>query len=100
MKLWRKMAKKEHSDEWIATTNIHTGEVVGRDPVMRRNGRQIAYQMRMSEVISKQMKRSYPLLDELFKRAGMTYVLSKKQQETLAGMIEESQKQETVNETI
>ena len=99
MKLWRKLAKKQPSDDWVAVTNIHTGEVVGRDQIMTRNGRQIAYQMRMSEVISKQMKKSYPLLDTLMDRAGIKYVLSKKQQEALANMIKESEKQEAVNET-
>jgi hypothetical protein len=83
MKLWRKLAKKDPE----------TG---------RRNGRDIAYQMRMSEVFSKQMKRSYPLLDALLEKSGQTYVLTNKQQEALKNMIKENETltEEKVNETI
>ena len=81
MKLWRKLAKK--------------------DPVTGvRNGRQIAYQMRMSEVMFKQSKKSYPLLDALFEKSGQTYVLTKKQQEALKQMVENANRnKEEVNET-
>ena len=71
MKLWRKLSKKQ--------------------PDGSRPGRQIAHQMRMFEVLSKQSKKSYPLLDALFDRAGITYVLSRKQQETLKTMIESTE---------
>lgn len=40
-KAWRKMSKKEFTGEYEATTNIHTGEVIGRQPIYRRLGRQL-----------------------------------------------------------
>lgn len=83
MKLWRKLSKKEPSGDFVATTNIHTGEVVGRDQIKRRNGRSIKQQMQMSEYMNKQAKMTFPLLDKMFDRAGIQYVLTKKQQEAL-----------------
>jgi predicted solute-binding protein len=71
MKLWRKLSKKQ--------------------PDGSRTGRQIAHQMRMFEALSKQSKKSYPLMDALFERAGFTYVLTRKQQETLKTMIESTE---------
>ena len=41
MKAWRKMSRKEFTGEYEATTNIHTGEVIGRQPIYRRLGRQL-----------------------------------------------------------
>ena len=55
MKLWRKLAKKETDGT--------------------RNGREIRYQLYIGEQIAKQNKRSYPLLDKLLERSGMTFVL-------------------------
>ena len=84
MKLWRKLAKKDPD----------TG---------RRNGRDIAYQLRMSDMMSKQSKKSYPLLEALFKKASMTYILTKKQQDALKTMIEKqnsTQTEEPLNETV
>ena len=98
MKLWRKLAKKVPSGDWSATTNIHTGEVVGRDPIMKRNGREIAYQLRMSEQLSKLQPRTTDLLDALFHRAGLKFVMSKKEEAKLAEMIASVSK-ETANET-
>ena len=40
-KAWRKMSRKEFTGEYEATTNIHTGEVIGRQPIYRRLGRQL-----------------------------------------------------------
>jgi len=95
MKLWRKLAKKEPSGDWSATTNIHTGEVVGKDPIMKRNGREIAYQLRMGEMVSKYQAKSYPLLDALIKKAGIKFVMSKKEEIKLQEMLKE-----TSNETV
>lgn len=78
MKLWRRMAKKDEDG--------------------RRNGRQIKYHMWMEEQMFKKQARSYPLLDALFKRAGMSYVLSNAQKATLKRMIEEAQAKEKTNE--
>lgn len=98
MKLWRKLAKKVPSGDWSATTNIHTGEVVGRDPVMKRNGREIAYRLRMNETMAKTMTKTYPLLDALIERAGIKFVMSKKEEAKLAEMIASVSK-ETTDET-
>lgn len=61
------------------------------------NGRQIKYMAQMQEMMFKTQAKGYPLLDALFKRAGMTYVLTNKQQEALKNMIEKS-KEESVDE--
>lgn len=98
MKLWRKLAKKVPSGDWSATTNIHTGEVVGREQIMKRNGREIAYQLRMSEQFSKLQPRTTDLLDALFHRAGLKFVMSKKEEAKLAEMIASVSK-ETADET-
>lgn len=95
MKLWRKLAKKEPSGDWSATTNIHTGEVVGRDPVMKRNGREMAYQFRMGEQMSKYGAKTYPLLDVLIKKSGIKFVMSKKEEAKLKELTTE----ETTDET-
>lgn len=72
MKLWRKLAKK--------------------DPVSgTRNGRSIAYQLRMGETMGKTQAKTYPFLDALLKKAGISYVLTKKQQDQLKTMVKESQ---------
>lgn len=68
MKLWRKLSKKQ--------------------PDGYRPGRQIAQQMRMFEVLSKQSKKSYPLLDALLDRAG---IIDHKQQENLTETSEGNQ---------
>lgn len=98
MKLWRKLAKKEPSGDWSATTNIHTGEVVGRDPVMKRNGRELAYQFRMGEQMSKYGTKTYPLLDALIQKSGIKFVMTKKEEAKLAEMIASAAK-ETTDET-
>lgn len=68
MKLWRKQAKK--------------------DPVTgKRNGRQIRYEGYMSEQILKLQPRTYPLLDALIEKAGLKFVMSKKEEAKLAEMI-------------
>lgn len=78
MKLWRKQAKK--------------------DPVTgQRNGRQIRQQQYISEQMFKNLKLSYPLLDALIERSGITFVMSKKEQAMLKQMIEKEQEQ--ANET-
>lgn len=77
MKLWRKLAMKNG----------------------KGTGRAIKYRMWMEEQAFKSSARSYPLLDALFKRAGMTYALSNKQQETLRGMIEKIAKEKTEKES-
>lgn len=75
MKLWRKLA-------------------------MKGNGRHIKQHMLMQEMMVRNAPRTYPLLDALFKRAGMSYALSQKQQETLKKMVEESNAaEEVVDET-
>ena len=79
MKLWRKLAKKDESG--------------------KRNGRQIAYEFRMGEQMNKYTAKTYPLLEALYKRAGITYALTKKQQEILKQMAAEAAAQETVDET-
>lgn len=84
MKLWRKLARKDPD----------TG---------KRDGREIAYQLRMSDMMSKQSKKTYPLLETLFNKAGMSYVLTKKQQDALKDMIEKqnsTQTEEPLNETV
>lgn len=99
MKLWRKLAKKEPSGDVSATVNIHTGEVVGRDAIMKRNGREIAYQLRMSEMTSKYQVKTYPLWDALIKRAGIKFIMTKKEEAKLQEMIASVNK-ETANETV
>lgn len=79
MKLWRKLSKKEKDGT--------------------RTGRSIKHQMQMAEMIGKQNKITYPLLDTLFERAGIRYTLSKKQQETLKKMAEEAAAQEASKQT-
>lgn len=99
MKLWRKIAKKQPSGDWSATTNIHTGEVVGRDPIMKRNGREIAYRLRMGDAFAKMQPKTTPLLDSLFQRAGLKFVMTKKEEARLAEMIASVNKEETTDET-
>ena len=79
MKLWRKLAKKENGV---------------------RNGRSIKHTMLMQELMMKNAVRTTPLLEALFKRAGMSYSLSKKQQEALKNMIEKSKEEETSNAAV
>lgn len=102
MKLWRKLAKKETSTEdFVSVWNVQ-GEVIERVPMITRNGRSIKNQIQMSEYFTKRSKRSYPLLDALFKKAGIQYTLTAKQQEALKTMIENAnsdQYKETVDET-
>lgn len=98
MKLWRRLAKKEKTGEFDSINNIHTGEVLAKVPVIKRNGRDIRYQIYMGEQIAKQNKRSYPLLDSLLERSGMKFVLSKKQQDVLQEMVAKAA-EEQVNET-
>lgn len=69
MKLWRKLASKG-------------------------NGRSIKQTMMMQEMMMKGTPRTTPLLEALFKRAGMTYNLSKKQQAVLKNMVDESKAKE------
>lgn len=71
MKLWRKLAKK--------------------DPVTgKRDGRDIAYQLRMSEIMGKTQPKTYPLLEALFKKMGLRYVLTAKQVEALKAIKEKN----------
>jgi predicted transcriptional regulator len=80
MKLWRKQAKK--------------------DPVTgKRNGRQIRYEGYISEQVLKYQPKSYPLLDALIQKSGITFVMSKKEQSKLEELIASANK-ETANETV
>ena len=80
MKLWRKQAKK--------------------DPVTgKRNGRQIRYQSFVSEQVLKMQPKSYPLLDALIEKSGITFVMSKKEQAKLEELIASANK-ETTDETV
>lgn len=101
MKLWRRLAKKELTGDFDSITNIHTGEVLARIPVKKRNGREIRYQLYISEQISKTQKRSTDLLDALIDRAGIKFIMTKKEQNRLKEMIEQVSKtnEEQVNET-
>lgn len=72
MKLWRKLAKK-------------TKDKNGRE--INRNGRQIRYEGFVSEQVLKLQPRTYPLLDALIERAGIKFVMSKKEEAKLAEMI-------------
>ena len=63
MKYWRRTAKKDENG--------------------KRNGREIKSMMQWSEQMGKTAKKSYTLLDALFTRAGMRYVLTAKQVEAL-----------------
>lgn len=85
MKLWRKLAKKEFNEQ--------TGMV-------ERNGRSIKQTMVMQELMMKNAPRTTPLLEALFKRAGMSYSLSKKQQAALKKMIDESKKEEATDAAV
>jgi len=80
MKLWRKQAKK---------TKNKFGEEIDR------NGRQIRYQGFMSESILKLQPRTYPLLDALIEKAGLKFVMSKKEEARLAEMIASANKEKT-----
>lgn len=80
MKLWRKLAKK--------------------DPVTgKRDGREIAYQLRMSEMTSKYQTKTFPLLDALIQKAGIKFIMTKKEEARLQEMIASANK-ETANETV
>ena len=72
MKLWRKLAKK-------------TKDKNGRE--INRNGRQIRYEGFVSEQVLKLQPRTYPLLDALIEKAGLKFVMSKKEEAKLAEMI-------------
>ena len=63
MKLWRRMAKKDENG--------------------KRNGREIKNMMQWTDQMGKTAKRSTSLLDALFDRIGMRYVLTNKQIEAL-----------------
>lgn len=100
MKLWRKQAKKTPSGEFNSITNVHTGEVLAKEQVMKRNGREIRYQNYMGELFSKKMARTYPLLDKLFERGNIKFVMSKKELETLKQLEAKAQKlEDEANET-
>lgn len=75
MKLWRKMATKG-------------------------NGRSIKYSMAMQEAMMRGTARTYPLLEALFKRAGMSYSLSNRQQDVLKNMIDESKAKEATDAAV
>lgn len=80
MKLWRKLAKKE--------------------PNGKRNGRDIRYQLFIGEQMAKTSKKSYDLLDALIQRAGIKFVMTKKEEAKLKEMIESvSKKEEVTDET-
>ena len=83
MKLWRKQAKK-------------TKDKNGRE--ISRNGRQIRYESFIGESMLKLQPRTYPLLDALIERAGIKFVMSKKEEAKLAEMIASVSK-ETADET-
>lgn len=72
MKLWRKQARKSKDE---------SGQVV-------RNGREIRYQHYIGEQMAKTAKKSYPLLDALFNKMGLRYVLTAKQVEALKAIKE------------
>lgn len=95
MKLWRKLAKKEPSGSLSSVTNIHTGEVVAQEPIMKRNGREIAYHLRMQEAYGKTQAKTYPLLDALIKKAGIKFVMTKKEEAKLQELLKE-----TTDETV
>ena len=80
MKLWRKLAKKE--------------PITGK-----RDGRDIANQLRMNEAMAKYQVKSYPLLDALIKKAGIKFIMTKKEEAKLQEMIASANK-ETANETV
>jgi hypothetical protein len=82
MKLWRKLAKKEN-----AGTDFE-----------KRNGREIRNNLMWSEQMSTVQKKSYPLLDALIQKAGIKFVMTKKQEAKLKEMIAEANK-EVANET-
>jgi hypothetical protein len=63
MKYWRKMAKKDENG--------------------KSDGREIKSMMQWSEQMGKTAKKSTSLLDALFARMGMRYVLSAKQTDAL-----------------
>lgn len=86
MKYWRKHGKKVEQED---------GTIV-------RTGRNIKYENQMLESLSKKYKKSNTLLDALFNRAGIEYVLTAKQQATLRAMYENASSdntEETPNET-
>ena len=99
MKLWRKLAKKEPTEFLNSVTNIHTGEVLLQEPIMKRNGRDIAYQGRIAEMVLKQQSKSYPLLDALIQRAGIKFIMTKKEEAKLQELLASANK-ETANETV
>jgi hypothetical protein len=82
MKLWRKLAKKEN-----AGTDFE-----------KRNGREIRNNLMWSDQMSTVQKKSYPLLDALIQKAGIKFVMTKKQEAKLKEMIAEANK-EVANET-
>lgn len=99
MKLWRKLAKKQPTEFLNSVTNIHTGEVLSQEPIMKRNGRDIAYQLRVNEMIGKTQPKTYPLLDALIQKAGIKFIMTKKEEAKLQEMIASANK-ETDNETV
>lgn len=80
MKLWRKLATKE--------------PITGK-----RNGRDIAHQLRVNEMVGKMQPKTYPLLDALIQKAGIKFIMTKKEEAKLQEMIASANK-ETANETV
>jgi hypothetical protein len=64
------------------------------------NGRGIKNFNMMMQAMSKKQPRTYPLLESLFDRAGVSYSLSKKQQDVLKKMVDETKSKEGTNETV
>lgn len=83
MKLWRKKAKKEFNSE--------VGGIV-------RNGRRIKYAMQMEEMLFKKATKTYPLLDTLFSKGDIQFVLTKAQKQGLADAMAQAPAVEEANE--
>lgn len=83
MKLWRKLGKKEEQE----------------DGTIKRTGRAIKYEMQMTEMYSKNYKKSNRLLDALLVRSGMTFVLSAKQINAYKELLEKQNTEEVVDES-
>lgn len=71
MKLWRKMGRKE----------------VREDGTVQRTGRLIKQSFQLQEYALRNAKKTTPLLDALFDRAGIKFTLTAKQIEAFNDMI-------------
>lgn len=78
MKLWRKLGRKERTGEFDAVHDVN-GNVIGRVERLNRTGRLIKQSFQLQEYALRNARKTTPLLDSLFDRAGIKFVLTAKE---------------------